>query len=98
MSTPISIPLARRRIPLSPMHRAVEKIKYPKGKNVQVLSSKDPHSVEVPKGSPFELKAPRCDNGTSRFGKDIVCVSDGSGGSVHREVQEDDYDPTHSIG
>ena len=101
MSTSVPIPLAKRRndsIPLSPMYREIEKLKYPKTKDDQDSASKDPSPVKIPKSSPFELKAPRSGNGSSRLGKDLVCVSDGGGKSSFREVQEDDFDPTHSVG
>jgi len=101
MSTYVPIPLVKRRndsIPLSPMYREIEKLKYPKIKDVTDSSPKDPSPGKIPKSSPFELKASRSGNGSSRFGKDAVRVSDGGRESSFWEVQEDDSDPTHSVG
>jgi len=80
------------------MYREIEKLKYPKIKDVQDPSSKNSSPSKIPESSPFELKAVGSGNRTSRFGKDIVCVSDGGGESSFWKVQEDDFDPTHSVG
>ena len=100
---PIGIPLSRRRndsIPLSPMCKAIEKIKYPKYKNgiSEATDTEGSGSDEISQDSSFELKASCHSNGTSRFRKDAIRVSGGGGESDQGSVQKVDIISSDCVG
>jgi len=99
MSTPVPIPLARRRndsIPLSPMCKAIEKIKYPRYKD-GIADTKGSSSDEISQDTAFELKASCHSNRSSRFRKDALRVSSGGGESDQGSVQKVDINPPDRV-
>ena len=87
---PIDIPLSniirKNSVPLSPMHRAIEKIKCPKNRDVQIPESKNTHAIFICKSASFNSKAGRGGNGSSRFRKDYDGVSGGGRSDGTEEV------------